>query len=139
MVTLSTLGSFVQIALDNAFNCTSVLRACCSSMAAFQGPDLARPFKFPVSDWQLVAVLTPPALLTVIVGFLSLAADETGAAAIAFFVIAVILLVLHEALVKVQRQTRRDGDALNTRHGEYVIIRESQGAEPVRTVQREIL
>ena len=66
VVTLSTLGPSCRLLRWTM----RLLPACAEPLryGRFKRPDLARPFKFPVSDWQLVTVLTP-ALLTVIVGF----------------------------------------------------------------------
>lgn len=138
---LSLSGSFVQIvALDNAFNCTSVLLELAAAVwLRFKHPQLIRPFKFPVSDWQLVAVLTVPTLLTVVVGVSSLAADKTGAAALAFFAIALILLVLHEGLLKTQWRPRRNEIPLNMGRG--LVDAEAEGSDHVdmnRVVSTEI-
>jgi amino acid transporter len=102
LVTIISLsGSFVQIvALDNAFNCASILLELAAAVwLRFKMPDLERPFKFPVSDGQLIFVLAVPTLLTILVGASSLASDSTGAAAMAFFCCVLGLLVLHEGVL----------------------------------------
>jgi amino acid transporter len=105
VTTLSLSGSFVQIvALDNAFNCSTILLEIAAAVwLRFKRPDLERPFKFPVSDGQLIAVLTLPTLLTVVVGVSSLASDASGAAAWAFVGCIAGLLLLHEGVLKARR------------------------------------
>ena len=107
----SLVGSFIQIvALDNAFNCVSILLEIAAAIwLRFERPDLERPFRVPVSDWYLIAVLLIPIVLTIVVGVSSLASDKTGNVSIIFGGLIVLLLLLHE-FVLCQRRVAFTGE-----------------------------